>query len=179
MSIIKNNYILFNVDLHTFEDVAFNFDYLNYTNEIFFLKEIIYNHLIHDNYTSATILASNNLQKLFGYKQALANISYFLNNCNSGVDVRKEVGHTYVSYTIIQLVRTCGQINNSNKKKIYELIHEIVNDSDFRDNLKFYSPSKGDSRILPILMKLKLVWPIILVCKYKANKRYSKRGAGR
>jgi len=165
--------------LRTFEDVAFNFDYLNYTNKIFFLKETIYNHLIHDNYMSATMMIRNNPKEIFGYRQALVNISNFLNNCISGADVSREVGHAYISYTIIQFVRTCGQINNSNKKKIYKLIQEIINDSNVRDNLQFYSPTKGDSKILPILMKLKLYWPIIWVCKYKAYRRYGKGGSTR
>ncbi len=173
-SIIKKNNIFFNTDLRTFEDVAFNFDYLKYTNKLFFLKEAVYNNLVHDNYASATMRICDNPKILFGYPQALANVSDFLKNCNSDADIRKEVGHAYICYTIIQLVRTCGQINSSNKKKIYELIHEIINSSEIRDNLQFYSPSKGDSRILPILMKLKLVWPIILVCKHKAYKRYKK-----
>jgi len=174
-SIIKKNNIFFNTDLRTFEDVTFNFDYLKYINKLFFLKEVLYNHLVHDNYASATMKICNNPKILFGYPQALANVSDFLKNCYSDADIRKEVGHAYVCYTMIQLVRTCGQINNSNKKKIYELIHEIINSSEIRDNLQFYSPSKGDSRILPILMKLKLVWPILMVCKYKSYRRYGKR----
>ncbi len=174
-SIIKNNSIFFNANLRTFEDVAFNFNYLNYTNEIFFLKEAIYNHLIHDNYASATMMISDSPQNLFGYKDALVNIGNFLEKCNFDFDIRKAVGHAYISYTIIQLIRTCGQINSSNKEKIYEFIHKIIIDSNIRDNLQFYSPSKGDSRILPTLMKLKLVWPLILVCRLKAYRRYKKR----
>lgn len=176
-SIIKNNKIFFNTGLHTFEDVAFNFDYLNYTDKIFFLEKAIYNHLLHDNYASATMMIGDNPQKLFGYKEALASISNFLINCcNFDIDIKKEAGHAYTCLTIIQLVRICGQINNSNKKKIYAFIREVINDSNVRGNLQFYSPSKGDSRILPILIKLKLVWPIILVCKYKSHRRYRKRG---
>lgn len=173
-STIKDNNIFFNTDLRTFEDVTFNFDYLKYTNKLFFKKEALYNHLVHDNYASATMKIYNNPRILFGYTQALAKAHDFLKNCCSNTDIRKEIGHAYICYTIIQLVRTCGQINNSNKKKIYEFIQELVNDSNLRDNLKFYSPSKGDSRILPILMKLELVWLIILVCKWKAYKRYEK-----
>ena len=173
-SIIKNNNIYFNTGLRTFEDVAFNFDYLKYTNKLFFLKEALYNHLVHDNYASATMKIDNNPKILFGYTKALLNASDFLKNRYSDFDIKKEIGHAYICYTIIQLVRTCGQINNRNKKKIYGLINEMINDSNFRDNLQFYSPSKGDSRILPLLMKLKLVWPIIFVCQHKAYKRYKK-----
>jgi len=173
-SIIKNNDIYFNVDLRTFEDVAFNFDHLNYTDRVFFLKEVIYNHLIHNNYISATMAIGADPRKLFGYKQALIKIKDFLENCDSDADITKEIGHADVCFTIIQLVRICGQINNDNKKKVYELIDKIINDSNFRNNLQFYSPSENDSRVLPFLMKLKLVLPIIWVCKHKAYKRYKK-----
>jgi len=171
-SIIKNNNILFPTDLRTFEDVAFNFDYLKYTNKLFFVKEVLYNLLIHDNYASATMKLHGDPEILFGYPQALIKASDFLRNYCSDDEIKKEIGHAYICYTVIQLVRTCGQINDGNKKKIYRFIREKINDSNFRDNLRFYSPSKGDSRILPILMKLKLVLPIILVSKYKAYKRY-------
>jgi hypothetical protein len=176
-SIIKDNNIFFNTDLRTFEDVAFNFNYLKYTNKLFFLKEVLYNHLVHDDYVSATMKIDDSPQKLFGYREALLNVDKYLKDSVSDKDIKKEIGHAYICYTIIQFVRTCGQINDSNKEKIYELIDKIINDSNFRDNLQFYSPSKGDSRILPILMKLKLVWPIIWVCKYKAYKRYKCRGS--
>jgi len=178
-SIIKNNNLLFNSDLHTFEDVAFNFEYLNCTNEVFFLKEAIYNHLIHDNYMSATLMISDNPKRMFGYNQALTNIGVFLKGCDSDVNIKKEVGHANICLTIIQFVRICGQINNSNKKKVYELVRGTVKDQNIRDNIKYYSPTKSDSRILPILMKLKLVWLIIWVCKYKAHKRYGKGAAAK
>lgn len=125
------------------------------------------------------MMISDSPQKLFGYKQALLKISDFLTSCNLDSDIRKQIGHADVYLTIIQLVRTCGQIKNSNKNRIYELIKGIINDSNFRDDLQFYSPSKGDSKILPVLMKLRLIRPIILVCKHKAHKRYMKRGAVR
>lgn len=174
-SIIKDNSIFFNADLRTFEDVAFNFDYLKHTNEIFFLKETLYNHSIHNNYISTSMMSSGDPKNLFGHLKALVNVSNFLNNRISPSEIRRETGHACICLTIIQLVRACGQINNSNKEKIYELVYRIITDSGIRDNLQFYSPSKGDSRILPLLMKLKLVWPIILVCRYKAHKRYGEK----
>ncbi|MDO8488633.1 MAG: hypothetical protein Q7S42_00765, partial [Candidatus Omnitrophota bacterium] len=70
----------------------------------------------------------------------------------------------------------CGQINNGNRKKIYGFTREIINDRKLRENLQYYTPSNGDSRILPILIKIKFVWLIVLVCRYKANRRYQKAG---
>lgn len=172
--IIKNNNIFFDTNLRTTEDVAFNFDYLKYTNKLFFLKETIYNYRVHDNYTSATMKIYNDPQILFGHTKAIIKINDFLKNCYPDFDIKKDIGHAYICYAIIQLVRACGQINKDNKKKIYEFIKETISGSEIRDNLQFYTPSEDDSRILPILMKLKLVWPIIWVCKYKAHKRYKK-----
>jgi len=174
-SIIKENNIFFNEKLHTFEDVAFNFDYLKYANAAFFVKKTIYNHRTYDNYSSATRSISDNPNKLFGYKQALVNISRFLEKNITDEEIKKEVGHAYIFLTIIQLVRICGQITNTNKKKIFQLIQEVINDSSLRNNLKYYSPLKGDSKILPVLIKLKFVWPIILFCQFKARKRYGQK----
>lgn len=173
-SIIKDNNILFNPYLRTFEDVSFNFNYLRYARDLFFLKSVIYNHLVNDNYASASMMISDNPQDLFGYKQALANVSDFLKGSISAVDNKKEIGHTYTSYTIIQLIRTCGQINQKNEKRIYSFVRALVREPELMGSLQFYFPSKGDSKIIPALMKLKLVLPLVLFCKYKAAKRYKK-----
>src|SRR3989338_1573253 len=173
-AIIKNNNILFNVDLRTFEDVAFNFDYLNYVDKIFFLKSAIYGHRIYHHFASATMAIGDDFYGMFGYKKALEAIRNFLKNHDPTINPQKEIGHADIYLTIIQIVRICGQINQANKKKIYNFIRAIIGDMNFRNNLRFYSPSPGDSKILPVLMKLKLVWPIIMVCKYKADRRYKK-----
>jgi len=173
-SIIKNNNIVFNTDLHTFEDVAFNFNYLRYTDEVVYHAKAIYGHQVHDNYMSATMTISGNPKRMFGYGRALADIGAFLESCGSNADINREVGHAHICLTIIQFVRICGQINKGNRKKICELVYSTVNDPYLRENLNHYSPTEGDSRVIPVLMKLKLVWPIICVCRYKARKRYGK-----
>ncbi len=174
-SIIRNNNLVFNADLRTFEDVAFNFDYLIHVNKASLIKRAVYNHLVHENYLSAGMKISDNPQSLFGYQGAIAAIGRFLERSDSVAGAKKDVGHAYVSLTIIQLVRTCGQMNDKNKRAIYKLINQTVSDPALRDSLQFYTPAKGESKIIPILMKLKLVWPIIWVCKYKAYKRYGTR----
>lgn len=178
-SIVKRNNIFFDADLHTFEDVAFNFSYLRFADGVFYLAKGIYGHQIHDNYMSATMTITGDPKRMFGYGSALAEIGKFLEYGGSNADVKKEVGHAFVSLTIIQLVRICGQINNDNRKKIYELVRGTVCDPELRGNLACYSPTEGDSRILPVLMKLKLIRPITWVCLYKARRRYGRRGASK
>lgn len=177
-SVIRDNRIFFNPGLRTFEDVAFNFDYLHYANGLSFLKEPLYTHLVHDNYASATMMVSEKPEELFGYTQALANIGNFLRSSTSSADIKKEMGHAYITLTIIQLVRMCGQLNPGNRDKIYDFIRWIINDAQLRDNLQYYFPRQGDSKIMPLLMKLKLIQPLIWVSRYKARKRYG-RGSSR
>ncbi len=175
--IIKDHNIRFDEDLHTFEDVAFNFDYLQHVHEVFFLKERLYNHLMHNHYLSATMRFSGESKKFFGYEKALTHIGGYLRSRYSDADIRREVGHAYVCLTIIQWVRVCGQIDRGNERTIYKLIRGMVHDPCLRNNLPFYAPTEGDSRILPFLMKLKLARLIMAVCKRKAHKRYGKRPA--
>ncbi|MCX6727162.1 MAG: glycosyltransferase family 2 protein [Candidatus Shapirobacteria bacterium] len=173
-SIIRNNKLCFSEKLHTFEDVAFNFDYLRYTKKVFFINTVIYNHLIYDNLSSATTAVGDDPSKLFGYKQALQNVGAFLKGNISDEEIKQEVGHAYVSLTIIQLVRICGQING-NEKNIFRFVQGLVKDLTLRDNLKYYHPSKGESKIIPLLIKLKLVQLVLWICEYKAYKRYKRR----
>ncbi len=171
-SVIRENRLSFDPELFTFEDVAFNYEYLKHASKVYFMKDPVCTHVVHGNYLSATTSMSGNPWKLFGYMKALDSIGSFLSACNSGTDYNSNVGHAFTSLSIIQFVRLCGQCNEGNKKKIRNLISEIISDPEFRNNLKYYSPTGKDSRLLPLLMKLRLVRLIILVCRYKAHKRY-------
>lgn len=57
---MEDNNILFDAALHTFEDVKFNFAYLQYAKKVFYSDKIVYNHLAHDNYASATMAVCDN-----------------------------------------------------------------------------------------------------------------------
>lgn len=171
-SIIKENGIFFDISLRTFEDVAFNFDYLKYTNTLFFLDDAICSHLIHNNYSSAAMAIGGDPGRLFGYRKALLHAGDFLNSCNLSVDIKGEVAHAYLCYTIIQTIRSCGQLNSTNKEVVYGILRNVVNDPKLQEGLRFYAPLKGDSKIIPLLMRLKFIYPLMLVCRYKAQKRY-------
>lgn len=174
-SIIKDNKLFYDVDLHTSEDLAFNFNYLKYAEKIFFLNKPIYNYLVWDDYSSESMISRGGPEDLFGYRKALVEVSNFLGSCNLESDTDSEISHAYVNFTIVELVRCCGQINKNNKKKIYEFIGNLVNETKLRNSLQFYTPSRGDSKIIPMLIKLKLIYPLVLVCQYKANKRYGNK----
>lgn len=174
-SIIKKNKLLFNTKISTFEDVLFNYDYLKFCPRVYFLKSVIYDKTMHDKYSCASKSIGEDPKRLFGFHQALDKISKYLkNNLDEGL-IREKIGHAYIFFTIFQLIRICGQITDQNKNKIYEFARILVKNENLRKNLKYYKPSKEYSKIIPLLLKLNLTWLLIIICKYKAFKRYGYR----
>ncbi len=172
--IIRGNGLLFNNTLHTFEDVDFNFVFLKYARAVSYIQDIVYEHRVYENYSSATMALGADPKLMFGYRRALESISGFLRESGAGPEVNAAVAHANVTLTIIQLVRICGQINAANKSALRGLVEIIVADPGLRGDLRFYSSSGGGSRLLPLLIKLRLPSLVGWVCRYKARKRYGK-----
>lgn len=179
-AIIKGNNIALDESLINFDDVAFLFDYLKYVDKAYFTPTPIYNYTIpyaaQKNYSSVCMSIGANPQRLFGYTVALNHVKDFL-RVRSGLtadQIEREIGHAYVSITSIQMVRIGGQVNDSNKQAIHRFVKDLVNNSVLRHNLRFYQPFKGPSKILPLLMRLKLVGLLIRVSRRKAYNKYGK-----
>lgn len=135
---------------------------------------------MHNNHISASMAVINGYSLLHDMNVFKIKASEFFEQTNADTmntfDIKKEIGHALIHYVIIFLIRSCRQITRHNRRSIYSEIDKIVNAPILRDSLQYYSPSKGNSRILPLLMKLKLIDLIMFVCKYKAYKRYGKLG---
>jgi glycosyltransferase involved in cell wall biosynthesis len=173
--IIKSNNILFNTELRTAEDVAFNFDYLKNAETVFFIKEVIYNQQKLGTYNSLSMkFLEDDPRSLIGFIASLDNVSSFLLHDNPEIEIDKEIGHCYIYQIVLIMVRICGQINKSNKKKVYKFVDELINEPDFRHHIINYIPAEGNYQMIPFLMRLKLVWPVIGACWYEANKLYKK-----
>lgn len=172
--IIKKNKIKFDENLRIFEDIEFNYRYLKYVKKVLYVKEPLFNYSIRNNYSSAGM---NVIDNLVGNANKLQkSINQYLNNHKSinESEIRSKTGHAMVFLIIVHLIRSCGHIKKSNKKRIYNLVNKIVYDRVFQENLASYYPAKGNSKILPLLMRLKYTRLIMLYCKHKAYKRYGK-----
>lgn len=172
-SIIRAHNLRFDPSLHTYEDVAFNAEYLRFTSSAYFLKVQLYNYTV-NGYGSATMNITEGPEKMLGYGAALAAIRRFLEECEVEADIEAEVGHAYVSLSIIQLVRICGQLTLDNRRKILGLVRQLAKHDATVRSLPHYSPSQGDSRMVPKLLRLGVAWPIAVACLYKSRKRYKK-----
>lgn len=181
LSTIKNNGIFAHEDMRLFEDFIFNLDYLKYADKILFVNKPLYVYVMHDNQISVSMAIINADSLLHDMNLLKIKAGKFFEQANpneiSALDIKKEVGHVLIYYVIIFLVRSCRQITRQTKKKIRKEINKIVNSPILRNHLKHYSPSKGHSWSLPLLMKLKLIGLIMFVGKRRAYKRYGKPGA--
>lgn len=179
LSIIKNNNIFAHEDMRLFEDFVFNLEYLKHTHEVVFVNEPLYTYTMHNNHVSASMAIINGNSLLHDMNVFKIKAGEFLQQINANtmnvVNIKKEIGHALIHYVIIFLIRSCRLVTRHNRKRIYDEIDKIINAPILRDSLPYYSPSKGNSRILPVLMKLKLIGLIMFVCRFKAYKRYGKR----
>lgn len=177
-AIVKNNHVRYDTELRTSEDVAFNFDYLKNTETVYFINNVIYNQQKHGTYNSLSMrLLENDPRSLFGFIAALDHVRAFLRDGYDEVEIDRAIGHYYIYHIVLYLIRVCGQIDNANKYKVYGLVRELINAPDFRRHIKHYIPAEGNYKAIPLLMKSRLVLPVIGVCWYEAHKQYGK-GSG-
>ncbi|SVA44241.1 uncharacterized protein METZ01_LOCUS97095, partial [marine metagenome] len=126
----------------------------------------------HNRYLSATMRIPENPSQFLGYKQSLKSVADYLKEIKINKNINHEIAHAYVSYTIIQIIRLGLQHTNKTDQVVRKLIYDCVNDTILQKNLSHYSPSRGDSKIIPLLLKLKLPWLLLYVCKIKGKLRY-------
>lgn len=165
--IIKKHNLKFDTNLKTYEDVKFNFQYMTHVDSIFYLDKLVYHHLVHEDFSSASLIAKNP-SDIFGYLAAMKQAVEY----DSARLLTKEIANAYITYSIIQFVRLAGQIKYFNLVTVYPFTRQLITSEVIQGNLGYYHPTGGDSRIVPFLMKHKLVLLMLFVCRYKANKRY-------
>lgn len=164
VSILRKEGVLFNPCLRNLEDVDFNFKYLNYVEKVFFKKAAVYKYTIRK--TSQSFVIGDSLYDVSKYLNTFKSIKTFLlNRSVPEEEVTKLVGHLFISYTAIILIRLCGNWGIKNSWRIYTNVKAIVNSKEVRKKLRFYSPTPNDIKHLHILIRYKMIGLTMMVCK--------------
>ncbi len=181
LPIIRELGISANEDMRLFEDLVFNLEYLRHVDELAFVNEPLYVYVMHASHVSASMSILNGDSLLHDMGVFKSKVGGFFHRpdvasaIKNGID--REIGHALVHYAIIFFVRSCRLLNKENRPRIHSEIGKMLEGGPLADSLPCYSPSKGNSRLLPFLMRLKLTGLVMLACKYKAYKRYGRPGA--
>lgn len=149
--IIKKHNITFNENLRYYEDVEFNFKYIKHIKNIYYVNKIVYNYHTGLNITKYSIDDYRNLAVVL---ETIRNYMYIYPS------------HYFITSSIIILLK----LND------YELVRRIINDAMIRNHIKSYNPTLNDSRIIPVLIKLRITWLLVLFCKLKYKIYNLKRG---
>jgi glycosyltransferase involved in cell wall biosynthesis len=180
LSVIRNHGIVADEDMRLFEDLVFNLEYLKHAQKMIFVNEPVYTYTMHNHHVSASMAIIHADRLLHDMDVFRARMSKFFQRPDvgapEGMDIQKEIGHALMHYLIIFLVRSCRLVSRQNRRNLYAEIEKILGARILAECLRHYSPSKGNSRVLPWLMKRKWIDPLIEVCRHKAYKRYGRPG---
>ncbi len=170
---LKNNRIWFDLNLDLGEDVKFNFEYLKHIESALFLEKIVYNHQKTSEYNSLSMKFPDNPSKLFSFGDLLPSFEGFLLNYDPSRDIRRDLGCYYIYQSVLFLIRLCGQVNCGNLGKAHKAIKKLFSEKQFRDHVKGYIPAEGNYRLIPLVMRYKLIWVLIALCRREAKIIYS------
>lgn len=178
MSVIREQGLQANERMRLFEDFAFNLAFLGKCRRLVFLNRPVYVYILRSAHASASMAILNAASLASDMQAFRKTIDQFM--AEIGVEdqlankVRQEVGHTLIHYALIFIVRTCRQLNASTRVRIINELEKFVSAPVLRESLACYRPRPGNSRLLPLLIKLKFVRLLAVVAEYKGNQRYGK-----
>lgn len=175
LSIIREHHLKADESMRLFEDFVFNLEYLQHVDRLLFVNRHFYIYVMHNIHVSASM-------GLFKTQSLLHDMAIFRERTQQYLLATGETpgvaaqatAHTLIHYLIIFLVRACRAITAQNRQHVQKEIASVTGSPLIVDCLPHYRPRPGNSKLLPYLMKYRLVKLIIATCRYKANRRYGK-----
>jgi len=174
-SIIKQHGIIFDKKLPIIEDVVFNHHFMQFCDNLIHLNEYLYHYRVYDLLKSASSqLPKNFIQILDKLHSSI--ISYYSDVSDlDSTTINRIASHKCMHYFIVYIVRICGGLYTNNFKETFQIISKYVNSSIIRNHIRNYAPREGHSKVLPFLIRTRLVLPLILVGKIRYLKRYGNK----
>ncbi len=167
--IVENNGLRFNEDVHAWEDVLFVFTYLVFCNSCYYLGNCLYTycHFGQDNVASGRSWLGP-----MDFKYTIDEIKKIL--CDK--KFQTVIENCYSEYAIWSMFNNIRLMPGSipdYRKKLYNNIHELVNDRMLQESIHSYVQKHEDNaKIIPFLIRHKMTRTVIWVFKLQIfNKR--------
>lgn len=162
-ALIEKYQIRFSEGLSQFEDVHFNFQYLDKVQSVTYLPEGLYHHRIHQQQSLSQQMGMENgfLEKT---RTAFSQVSVFLQR-QYGIQravADKMVDATVVNMWLVSILRLCRRFKKAPSKDVYQQISQIVTSSAFKKYIRLIRPQKGESHLLYWASRTGIV-PMVLI----------------
>jgi len=174
--LIERHGVRGHAEMRMFEDYVLNLEYLQHAERVVYLNQEQYIYTMNSGHASASMVViqaeslSSDMEQFVTYSRA-----YFgkkQSEIEECYNYACEIGHCLIHYVIIFLIRTFWQLDAGNRQYIESEVMRFIQTPVVRGHIDCYNPNKGNSRLLPFLIKLRWLWLLKKVCSYKANKRY-------
>ena len=177
-SIIDEHGIRADEEMRLFEDFIFNLEYLRHARRVVFVNESLYTYVMHDTHVSASMAIMDTSSLLHDMGVFRSRAGEFLGQ-DGGVNdavIQEEIGHALVHYVIIFMIRSCRQVTRDNRQRVFREVHQMVHAPFFQDCLRHYTPTGDNSRLVPLLMRLRATRLLMYFCRRRSHKRYGRPG---
>ncbi len=178
-AIIEEHRLRADEGMRLFEDFIFNLEYLRRTRRAVFVNRPLYTYVMHETHISASMAIMNTVSLLHDMAIFRREAAAYLRE--RGVDEElalAEIGHCLVHYVIIFMIRSGRQVNRQSWDHVHDQFRQMVHAPLFRECLRHYRPARGNSRVMPVLMRRRASRMLVLYCRQRAYARYGKPGGG-
>lgn len=176
--IIKNN-IRFDPQLKVFEDIKFNFEFMQHADQKYYVPKMLYIHyrpVLSDFKQSASMGGHCSVVESFSFSNALVPLQSIYSRLTRR-DIQNEIDHCIAAYSVITLVRSSMKIQSwSTFLSVRSQIISLFKTDTFKSAFVNYNPelAKGN-RVLPFFIRHQF-FTIGLIYAYNLGlKRYSIR----
>lgn len=163
-SLLEKYHIRFSEELSQFEDVHFNFQYLEKLRALTYMPEPVYFHRIHQKESLSQQMGLEN-QFLEKTRTAFSPISLYLQRKHAVKpdDADTMLNRAVVNMWLVSILRLCRRFKCMPSKHIYQQIAHIVRAPLFQAYLAQKKPQKGESTMLYWASRSQSVPLILLV----------------
>lgn len=161
--IIKQHGISFPNQLSQFEDVHFNFQYLQHVDGLIYLPEPLYYYEMHS-LQSLSQKMGMDPAFLARSRIAFSQIPLYLKNKQGMVSekAQKMVEQALTNMWLVSVLRLCRRFKSRPELAVYKQVSQIVSAPDFQINLSQYHPQTGEGVILYWACRTRLT-PLVLI----------------
>lgn len=158
-------------DIFFSEDDYFEIDYLDKCNKIYYLQKPLYHYHIYAPTLRKSLVNSYVRTRFDDYKRIYLKLSSWL-SANSTSEALKKCKHNFADRVILTCILLCRYDTPYASKELYAKLKEITEDAAVVEAMKYYKRKKGNSLLIPLLIKAKLPFLLMHYASIRASRRY-------